>query len=56
MEEKRGFGARINGAFHGMGNNVRGRIDEFGALSADEKITMLEKVSDNLETVRFLSE
>ena len=27
-----------------------------GALSADEKITMLEKVSDNLETVRFLSE
>ena len=41
MEEKRGFGARIKGAFHGMGNNVRVRIDEFGALSSNDKRRVL---------------
>lgn len=41
MEEKKSCRERIVGAFHGMGNNVRTKIDDFKALSPTDKRRVL---------------
>ncbi len=37
MEEKKSYRERIAGAFHGMGNNVKGKISDFRSLPAPDK-------------------
>lgn len=37
MEEKKSYRERINGAFHGMGNNVKGKIEDFRSLAPTDK-------------------
>lgn len=45
MDEKKSYREKFTTAFHGMGNNIKNRIDSFRALSKDDKI---RTVSDTL--------